>query len=131
MRTGSGNESDQKRFTQSTKEFKNPFNLDSLIVAYSALYSQENLQVLKNIKGLSQVPLKIKAAQTLVHSADSDKFTPSQVEGYSYLELPKTYGGIKQRWLVVESEERRESDLKQLEKKSKKISVKLTNPSVS
>ena len=120
MRIGDGNESDQKRFAQSMKEFKKQFNLDSLIVADSALYSQENLQALKNIKWLSRVPLKIKAARNLVLEADSDKFTPSNQVGYSYLEVPKTYGGIKQRWLVVESEERRESDLKQLEKKIQK-----------
>ena len=120
MRIGDGNESDQKRFVQSMKEFKKQFNLDSLIVADSALYSQGNLQSLKNIKWLSRVPLKIKAAQNLVIEVDSDAFTPSKQAGYSYLEVPKTYGGIKQRWLVVESEERRESDLKQLEKKIQK-----------
>ena len=122
MRIGSGNESDQKRFAQSIKEFKKQFNLDSLIVADSALYNQENLQALKNIKWLSRVPLKIKAAQNLVLEADSDKFTSSKQLRYSYLELPKTYGEIKQRWLVVESEKRRESDLKKLEKKIQKDS---------
>ena len=66
------------------------------------------------------MPLKIKAAQNLVIEVDSDAFTPSKQAGYSYLEVPKTYGGIKQRWLVIESEERRESDLKQLEKKIQK-----------
>ena len=120
MRIGDGNESDQKRFTQSMKEFKKQFNLESLMVADSALYTQENLQALRNIKWLSRVPLKIKAAQNLVQSVDSDQFTPSKQAGYSYLELTKAYGGIKQRWLVVESEERRESDLKQLEKKIQK-----------
>lgn len=120
MRIGDGNESDSKQFAQAMKAFKKQFNLDSLIVADSALYSQENLQALKNIKWLSRVPLKIKAAQNLVLEADSEEFTPSQQGGYSYLELPKTYGGIKQRWLVVSSEKRREADLKQLEKKIQK-----------
>ncbi len=50
MRIGSGNESDPKQFIQAMKEFKNQFNLDSLMVADSALYTQENLQALKNIK---------------------------------------------------------------------------------
>ena len=37
MRIGDGNESDSKRFAQSMKEFKNQFNIDSLIVADSYL----------------------------------------------------------------------------------------------
>ncbi|NEP79294.1 MAG: IS1634 family transposase [Okeania sp. SIO3C4] len=44
MRIGSGNESDQKEFVQAMKGFKNQLNFDSLMVADSALYTQENLQ---------------------------------------------------------------------------------------
>jgi len=50
---------------------------------------------------------------------------PSQIKGYSYQELSKTYGGIQQRWLVVESQLRRESDLKSLEKKIQKEQVEV------
>ena len=39
MRIGDGNESDQRQFAQSMKKFKKEFNLDSLMVADSALYS--------------------------------------------------------------------------------------------
>ena len=44
MRIGSGNESDQKQFVQAMKDFKNQLKFDSLMVADSALYTQENLQ---------------------------------------------------------------------------------------
>ncbi|MBC6423568.1 MAG: hypothetical protein GDA43_20280 [Hormoscilla sp. SP5CHS1] len=40
--------------------------------------------------------------------------------GYSYAEVKQNYGGIEQRWLVVESQKRREADLNNLEKKIKK-----------
>ncbi|MBC6474497.1 MAG: hypothetical protein GDA48_18205 [Hormoscilla sp. GM102CHS1] len=40
--------------------------------------------------------------------------------GYSYSEVKQNYGGIEQRWLVVESQKRREADLNNLEKKIKK-----------
>jgi transposase len=50
MRIGSGNESDQKQFVQAMKGFKNQLNFDSLMVADSALYTQENLQLLTNIR---------------------------------------------------------------------------------
>ena len=40
--------------------------------------------------------------------------------GYSYAEVKQNYGGIEQRWLVIESQKRRESDLKIFEKKIEK-----------
>ena len=80
----------------------------------------ENLQALKNIKWLSRVPLKIKAAQNLVIAKSPGIFIPSKLAGYSYLEVFKTYGEIKQRWLVVKSEKRQESDRERLENKIQK-----------
>ena len=120
MRIGSGNESDQKQFVQAMKGFKNQLNFDSLMVADSALYTQENLQLLTNIRWLSRVPVRIKAAHKLVQETDGSDLNPSHIKGYSYQELSKTYGGIPQRWLIVESQLRRESDLKNLEKKIQK-----------
>ncbi len=120
MRIGSGNESDQKQFVQAIKDFKNQLNFDSLMVADSALYTQENLQLLTNIRWLSRVPVRIKAAHKLVQETDGSDLNPSHIKGYSYQELSKTYGGIPQRWLIVESQLRRESDLKNLEKKIQK-----------
>ncbi|MGD1808994.1 IS1634 family transposase, partial [Dapis sp. BLCC M126] len=125
MRIGSGNESDQKQFVPAIKEFKSQLNFDSLIVADSALYQYENLQLLTDIKWLSRVPVRIKAAHKLVQEIDSLDFTPSQMKGYSYQELKKTYGGIQQRWLIVESQLRRESDLKTLDTKIQKERVEL------
>ncbi len=125
MRIGSGNESDQKQFVPAIKEFKSQLNFDSLIVADSALSTQENLQLLTDIKWLSRVPVRIKAAHKLVQEIDSSDFTPSQIKGYSYQELSKTYGGIQQRWLIVESQLRRKSDLKNLDTKIQKERVEL------
>ncbi|NEP84711.1 MAG: IS1634 family transposase [Okeania sp. SIO3C4] len=125
MRIGSGNESDQKQFAKAMKEFKNQLNFDSLIVADSALYTQENIQLLTNIKWLSRVPVRIKAAHKLVQEIDGEDLNPSQIKGYKYQELSKTYGGIQQRWLIVESQLRRESDLKNLDKKIQKEPVEV------
>ena len=66
MRIGSGNESDQKQFVLAMKELKNQFKFDSLMVADSALYQYENINLLTNIKWLSRVPIRIKAANKLV-----------------------------------------------------------------
>ena len=117
MRIGSGNESDQKQFVPAMKEFKNQLNFDSLMVADSALSTQDNLQLLTHIKWLSRVPVRIKERSKLVQEIDGDHCTPSHINGYSYQELEKSYGGIQQRWLIVESQLRRESDLKNINKK--------------
>lgn len=65
---------------------------------------------------MSRVPLTVKAACQLVRDISQEELKPSQLTGYSYKEVQKTYGGIQQRWLVVESQKRRESDLKKLAK---------------
>lgn len=49
----------------------------------------------------------------------------SHIKGYRYQELSKTYGGIQQRWLVVDFQLRRESDLKIREKKIQKERVEV------
>ncbi|MGF1590367.1 MAG: hypothetical protein ACFCU7_14195 [Pleurocapsa sp.] len=48
---------------------------------------------------------------------DSSIFQDSEIKGYRIAEVGNYYGNIKQRWLTVESEARRSSDLKQLEKR--------------
>ena len=37
-----------------------------------------------------------------------------QKKGYKWLEQKVTYAGIKQRWLIVESAERKQSDIQKL-----------------
>lgn len=117
MKMGDGNESDQKQFAKAIKEFKKILNFEGLMVADAALYSQDNLQYLGNIEWLSRVPLSIKAAYKLVTEIDSENLQKSVNQEYSYGEFKENYGTIEQRWLVVESQERRKSDLKKLEKK--------------
>lgn len=120
LRIGSGNESDQQQFGQLLQEFKSQMQWDSLMVLDSGFYSQENLQMSQNLSWLSRVPLRVKAAHKEVHSDSEAKFIPSELEGYRYREIPQNYGGIQQRWLLVESQKRRESDLKKLDKNLKK-----------
>ena len=44
-------------------------------------------------------------------------FVESEILGYQIASCCCDYSGVRQRWLVIESEKRRNSDLKQLEKK--------------
>ena len=45
----------------------------------------------------------------------------SKLSGYATAESISEYGGVKQRWILVESQARRKSDIKQLEKKLAQI----------
>ncbi len=85
------------------------------MVADGALYSADNLTTLTGLTWLTRVPLSIKEASILVNS--TEVLTPSSLEGYSWNCFSSNYGEVPQRWLLVESEKRRQSDLKQLTKK--------------
>ena len=44
----------------------------------------------------------------------------SQIPGSNYIEIKPNYAAVEQRWLLVESNKRKESDLKKLSKKNSK-----------
>ena len=48
---------------------------------------------------------------------ERERVTKLKEKGYKWTEEKVSYGGVKQRWLIVESQERRKSDLKKLESK--------------
>ena len=68
LEAASGNQSDKNTFGQIAKTYKKQVSLETTIVADSALYSKDNLEILKGIKWLTRVPLSIKEAQKLVGS---------------------------------------------------------------
>jgi hypothetical protein len=73
--------------------------------------------------------MTIKKAQELVQTVEIEevdveeqqKRTELGLEGYKWKEEIVNYGGIKQIWLVVESEKRRKSDLEKLERQLKEV----------
>ena len=133
MRTGDGNEADKAVFGKILLEFKKQIVFDSIMVCDSALYSQENLQLIQHIKWISRVPMTIKKAKELIQSVDIEEINSEErekravlnLDGYKWKEEIVNYGGIKQIWLVVESEKRKNSDLEKLEKKLKKEKEKV------
>ncbi|NEN94577.1 MAG: IS1634 family transposase [Moorea sp. SIO3I7] len=117
LRVADGNESDQAVFAQLMKEFRQQWDGNALFVADAALYNQENLQSLTNLRWLSRVPGTIKGAQQLMEQLPEEAFHPSQLSQYRWSCVCSTYAGIKQQWLIVESQARKEADLKHLEQK--------------
>ncbi len=67
------------------------------------------------VTGDGNIPVFIEAASG--NQSDKKAFGKSEIDGYSFVEKTSNYGGIPQRWLVVKSEARGESDKKSLEKK--------------
>lgn len=122
LRVASGNESDSAVFAQIFGEFKKQLNLDALMVADSALYTATNLEQMVSLKWLSRVPLTLKQAKQIVSQLTEKDFVESGIPGYRWSQQNSNYGGIKQRWLVVESDSRRQSDLLAHEKKIQKSS---------
>lgn len=115
MEIASGNQSDKVRFAQLFQEFREQWTFEGLCVADGALYSADNLTAMTGLRWLTRVPLSIKAASILVDEAV--ELIPSIIKGYSLKESRSEYADIEQRWILVESEQRRKSDLKQLSKK--------------
>jgi transposase len=115
MEIASGNQSDKVRFAQLFQDLRQQWTFEGLCVADGALYSADNLMAMAGLRWLTRVPLSIKAAATLVDEVV--ELIPSIINGYSLKESRSEYAGIEQRWILVESQARRNSDLKQLAKK--------------
>ncbi|KHG40086.1 hypothetical protein OA07_19640 [Aphanizomenon flos-aquae 2012/KM1/D3] len=78
----------------------------------------------ESINWISRVPLTIKAAQELTQILLPEQFIKSNLyEKHSFCAVCSEYAGVKQRWIIVESELRRDADLKSL---SKRIEQSLT-----
>ncbi len=126
FRGASGNESDKAVFAHILVEYSQQINFESVMVADSALYSENNLKLMSNMKWISRVPLSIKKAKNLVNAFIIKDLNKSEIKGYSYQEKTVSYGGIEQRWLLVESADRKKADLKKLTKNIQEEGLKIS-----
>ena len=130
MRTGDGNESDKAVFGKILSNVKKQIKLDRIMVCDSALLSLENIQLISNLKWITRVPMTLKKTKEIIGSyLEKVKVSPEtdpkiqemtrefQKKGYKWLDQKVTYAGIKQRWLIVESAERKQSDIQKLNSK--------------
>jgi transposase len=132
LQLGDGNELDQNAFPEMMKDFKDQWQGEEpdLYVMDAAFYTEENLSNFQyNIKWLSRVPLTIKAAQELTQTLLPEQFTNSNLyQGYRFCPVCNEYAGIKQLWVVVESDERKEAALKALPSRiEKSLAANLKN----
>jgi transposase len=110
MQPLSGNSSDAHNFGEvidtHVQQLHTTYGL-TYLVADSALYSEANLQKLAqtHLKWITRVPATVSEAQAALAQVNLETMAPL-VEGYRYHELPSTYGGMPQRWLLIYSESR-------------------------
>ncbi len=131
IRAADGNESDKAIFGKIAIEIKKQVKIESIIVSDSALYSQENIQLMKRMKWITRVPMTLKKAKETISIVEIEKIKEEDLEdleeeerkriknlqerGYKWKEKRVNYGGVEQRWLIVESEKRKKSDRQLLE----------------
>jgi transposase len=132
MQVGSGNELDQKAFVKMIKEFKSQWTdaAPSVYVMDAAFYTESNLSEFQySIKWISRVPFTIKAAKDLATNLLPEQFSRSTLyKGYQSCSVCHEYAGVKQLWVIVESDERKLADLKSLSKRiSKSLTAKLSS----
>ena len=129
LKTASGNQTDSANFAKIFLQYKEQIkNNDSLkggglMVADAALYNAKNISSLSGMKWLCRVPLTIGLAKELVSTLLSTDFVKSSLTGYRYAVIKSNYAGVEQRWLVVESSERKESDIRKIEKRIAKSKI--------
>jgi transposase len=110
MKPLSGNSSDTQDFGEAVRlhvnQLQTTYDL-TYLVADSALYSEANLAKLARtqIKWITRVPATLREAQAALAQADPPVMVALQ-EGYRAHELPSTYAGVEQRWVLIHSEPR-------------------------
>lgn len=69
------------------------------------------------------MPVTLKVASEFVNHLPETALAPTELEGYQIATVCCDYGGVQQRWFVVESQERKKADLKQLDKALAKATI--------
>lgn len=111
FKVGNGNDTDSQPFAKLLKAFAEQWHAEALMVVDAAFYSESNLQQVGSLKGLTRVPQTLNATQALIE-ADITQLAeqPCELEDYRLWEQQPSYGGIEQRWILVESQQRRQND---------------------
>jgi transposase len=102
MASLSGNSSDQTSFRETISAHVEQLRTEvglNYIVADSALYNEATLQELNDFGWISRVPETIGWARELTVAVAGDLLHSR--EELAYRALCTTYGGIRQRWLVI------------------------------
>ena len=114
LKIDDGNADDKSVFVSRLKEFKNQWNFDGICVADSALYTAENISAMAGMKWITRVPLSIQLAREKISAISDKAWKSAQIKGYKIAAITSEYANIKQRWIVVESDIRKQAAIKKI-----------------
>lgn len=109
MKPASGNSNDMEGFKQIVKAHIGSLKAaqaSRYLVADAALYVKETIEDL-DAQGqlfITRVPQTLKEAKALIKNAPTLMFTPIS-QGYECISYDSEYGGVKQKWLLIRSEQ--------------------------
>jgi transposase len=86
LKLASGNQADSSCFGQIAVDYQKQLEVDSLMVADCALYTESNLKLMSQLRWLCRVPLTIKSAQTLISTLPESELIASNLERYRFVE---------------------------------------------
>jgi transposase len=113
-----GNSSDKASFPQTIEAYCRQLKGESLpwFVMDSAGYSQANLTAWQEIGWVTRVPETLSEAKAVLWAVETEAMEDVG-DGYRICPLGNTFGGIRQRWLLVYSHQAYERESKQLDKR--------------
>ena len=120
-----GNSSDKESFPKTVKAYCKQLEEGETpwFVMDSAAYKKENLVEWEKIGWVTRVPETVGAAKALLQAVDKEAMEDVG-NGYRICPLCNTYGGVRQRWLVVYSQQAYEREHKLLDKRVAKAEEK-------
>jgi transposase len=119
-KTVAGNTSDKKLFRERLKELQQQIHEgeNTYFVADSALYTQETIRTIStSMKWITRVPENLLEAKQIMQYADHLEALEA---GYRGKEFKSEYGEVKQRWLLVHSDQAYAQEEKTLKKQIQK-----------
>lgn len=117
--TIAGNTSDKSHFKEVLSSLKDQMTPSepAYYVADSALYTESTIKnISSEIMWITRVPEVVKAAKVLVRQTSPETMQPIG-NGYSISEIGSLYGGVRQRWLIVFSEQAKAREEKTLDRR--------------
>ena len=129
----SGNTSDKTSLLQTLqsmrefrKQLKNPCDPSMLHIADSALYSAEGLLKYADFYWVTRVPETLLEAKSLSSQTDAKiSWQSTEDKNYRFSEVQSNYGGVKQRWILVFSQQAFDRKKKTFEKRLTKKTEEL------
>ena len=131
MQACSGNTNDSESFKKLVKSHISSLKAaqkSRYFIGDAALYVAETIQALDEQKQffITRVPQKLVEAKALIKSNQGGNFIPI-VDGYSGAWHESNYAGVRQKWLVIKSEQANKRDKHTLQKrvlKNTEVSIK-------